>query len=313
MDSNKIDWQCNQNILIQGIHTPLAQYYLPRMVNYGTQIIGGVSAGRGGETIHEVPVFDLVTEAVRQCGEIHTSLIFVNAFEVLDAAFEAIAAGISQLIIISAGVPPLDMVRLFCKAKKDRVLILGPGSSGLVIPDKAWLGTGFVNHFQAGEIALLSRFSSLSQEAAILMNEAGLGQSCVVDVGNADLPGSTFAQWLQILDHDPNTKAIALLGRYGSQEEIELIPFIRDKMKTPVVTYLCGSHAPIHRSCPDASTIIANQLSYSLSDSYTPDEMHAAFKCEKLAFARSLKELPALLKKTLHSTKARRSTSKTPS
>lgn len=299
-----MDWQTNRNILVQGLHMPLAQYYVPRMVEYGTQIIGGVSPGQGGETCHELPVFDLVSEAVQTVGEIHTSLIFVHAFEVLDAALEAIAAGISQLIIVSAGVPPLDMVRLFCRAKQEQILILGPGSSGLIIPDKLWLGTGFVNHFQPGEVAILSRFSSLSQEAAIVLNQAKLGQSCIIDVGNADLPGSTFAQWLKRLDQDPNTKAIALLGRYGSQEEIDLIPFIRDKIKTPVVTYLCGSHAPIHRSCHDASTIIANQLSYCISDTYTPDELQAAFKREKLTFARTLKELPTLLKKHLGSPKS---------
>jgi succinyl-CoA synthetase alpha subunit len=172
-----------------------------------------------------------------------------------------------------------------------------------VIPGKLWLGTGFVEHFQPGAIALLSRFSSLSQEAALLLNREGLGQSCVIDVGNADLPGSTFAQWLTILDQDPNTQAIALLGRYGSQEEIELIPFIRDHIQTPVVTYLCGSHAPIHRSCHDAGTIIANQLSYCLSETYTPAEMSAAFKREKLLFGRSLTDLPELLKKAMGSRK----------
>lgn len=300
-----MDWQLNQNILIQGIHTPLAQYYVPRMVEYGTQIVGGVSAGRSGEETCGLPVFDLVSEAVRQVGEISTSLIFVDAFEVLDVAFEAIAAGISQLIIVTAGVPPLDMVRLFSMAKKSQVLILGPGSSGFVIPGKLWLGTGFVTHFQPGNIGILSRFSSLSQEAAILLNGQGLGQSCIIDMGNADLPGSNFAQWLGLLDANPETKAIALLGRYGSQEEIELIPYIRDKIKTPVVTYLCGSHAPIHRSCHDAGTIIANQLSYCLSETYTPTEMGAAFKREKLLFGRSLKDVPALLKKAMQPSRSR--------
>ncbi|WP_024544632.1 succinyl-CoA synthetase subunit alpha [Picosynechococcus sp. NKBG15041c] len=298
-------WQTNQNILIQGIHTSLAQYYCPRMAAYGTKIIGGVSAGGGGQTIGELPIFDLVMEATEKAGPITTSLIFVDPFEVLDASLEAIAAGIKQLIIVSAGVPPLDMVRLLYEAQREQVQILGPGSSGLVVPGQLWLGTGFVNHFQPGDVAILSRFSSLSQEVAIFLNQVGLGQSFVVDVGNSDLPGSNFAQWLQYLDQDPATKAIALLGRHGSQEEIDLIPLLRDKIKTPVVTYLCGSHAPIHRSCHDASTIIASQLSYCISDIYTPTEMHSAFKQEKLAFARTPKELPLLLKKALQPPKTR--------
>ncbi len=298
-------WETNEHILVQGIDTPLAQYYVPRMIAYGTQIVAGVSAGKGGGTINDIPVFDLVTTANSELGDITTSLIFVDRFEVLDAAFEAIMAGIKQLVIVSAGVPPLDMVRLFCKAKRQKVCILGPGSSGFVIPGKIWLGTGFINHFQAGDVALLSRFSSLSQEAAILLNKQGLGQSCVVDVGNADLPGSSFAQWLQILDADPKTKAIALLGRYSSQEEIELVPFIRDEITTPVVTYLCGNHAPLHQSCHDAGTIIANQLSYCLSETYSDAEMAQAFKREKLLFARTLRELPTLLKKAIAPPKTR--------
>ncbi|MEB3224528.1 MAG: succinyl-CoA synthetase subunit alpha [Synechococcus sp.] len=299
-------WHTNHNILIQGSENLLAQYYFPRMIAYGTQIVGGVSAGGGGQTLAGLPIFDLVTEAKEQFGDITTSLIFVEPFAVLDAAFEAIAAGIKQLIIISAGVPPLDMVRLLCEAQRQGVQILGPGSSGLVMPGKLWLGTSFVDQFQPGEVALLSRFSSLSQEVAILLNQAGLGQTYGVDIGNAELPGSNFTQWLQYLDQDPDTKAIALLGRYGSQEEIDLIPLIRDHIKTPVVTYLCGSHAPIHQSCHDASTIIANQLSYSISDTYTPAEMHSAFKQEKLAFARTPKEIPTLLKKALQPPRNRR-------
>jgi succinyl-CoA synthetase alpha subunit len=298
-------WQTNQNILIQGIHTPLAQYYCPRMLAYGTKIIGGVSAGGGGTTLGELPIFDLVQEAVAQVGTVTTSLIFVDPFEVLDAALAAIAAGIKQLIIISAGVPPLDMVRLLYEAQREGVEILGPGSSGLVVPGQLWLGTGFVNHFQPGEIAILSRFSSLSQEVALFLNQAGLGQSFVVDVGNSDLPGSSFAQWLQYLDQDANTKAIALLGQHGSQEEIQLISLLRDQITTPVVTYLCGSHAPIQRSCHDAGTIIANQRSYCSSDVYTPSEIQNTFKQEKLAFALTPKDLPILLKKALQPPRTR--------
>ncbi|AFY37622.1 Succinate--CoA ligase (ADP-forming) [[Leptolyngbya] sp. PCC 7376] len=301
-----INWETNKNILVQGIDTPLAQYYVPRMLAYGTQIVAGVSAGRGGKTIDNIPVFDLVTTANSELGKMTTSLIFVDTFEVLDAASEAIAAGIKQLVIVSEDVPPLDMVRLFRKAKKYDVRILGPGSSGFVLPGALWLGTGFVDHFMAGEVALLSRFHSLAQEAAIALNKAGFGQSCVIDVGNAELPGSTLTQWLNILDADPKTKAIALLGRYGSREEVQAIPFIREQLSTPVVTYLCGSHAPLDRSCHNAGTIIANQLSYCLSENYSETEMAALFKREKLSFARSLSDLPKLIQKAIASPKSHR-------
>ncbi len=310
-----MDWQTNKNILIQGIHMPLAQYYVPQMVDYGTAVIGGVSAGRGGETIDDLPVFDLVLEAVAAVGDISTSIIFVESFEVLDAALEAIAAGIARLIIVSAGVPPLDMVRLLRHAQSHNVSILGPGSNGLIIPDRFWLGTGFTGHFQAGEVGIVTRFSSLSREAALLVNQGGLGQSVVVDLGNADLSGSTFEQWLTHLDADPQTKVILLLGRYGSQEEINLIPFIAERIKTPVVTYLCGRHAPIHRSCYDAtSTIIANHLAYCFNETYTPQEMAKAFQNAKLLFAKSFQDIVPLLKKAIAPpTRSRRTTRRTKS
>ena len=301
-------WAVNEKILVQGINTPLAQYYVPRMLAYGTQIVAGVNADQVNTTPHDeqkLPIFDLVVTANQAVGEITTSLIFVDPFEVLDAALEAIATGIKQLVIISMGVPPLDMVRLFRKIKGTNVQILGPGSSGLIIPGKLWLGTGFADHFQPGEVALLGRFNSLMQEAAILLNGVGFGQSYVVDVGNADLPGSTLSQWLTILDEDSETKVIALLGRYGSQEEIQLIPFIRDQISKPVITYLCGHHTPLNRNCNDAGTIITNHLSYCLSETYNATEMAAAFKREKLPFARSLKDLPKLVKQAIAPPKRR--------
>ena len=291
---------------MQGIDTPLAQEYVARMMAYGTQIVAGVSAGYSDETSHDIPVFSLVATAKQEVGEdLTTSLIFVDAFDVLDAALEAIAAGIKQLVIISGGVPPLDMVKLFQKAEKQNVRILGPGSNGLVIPDQLWLGTGVTRHFQAGEIAILSRFGSLAQEAAIVLNAANLGQSCIIDVGNSQLLGSGFSDWVKILDADPKTKAIALLGRYCSREEVEMISFVQEQIKTQVITYLCGKHTPLYNRCQKADTIIANHLSYCLHGTYSEPEMVKAFRRKKLAFARSLEELPTLIKKAITPPKSR--------
>jgi succinyl-CoA synthetase alpha subunit len=131
-----IDLQLDSRILIQGLEDPLASAAIERMQVYGTNIVGIVSAGRGGQEFAKLPIFDLVEQAQVALGQIETSLIFVPAYEVLDAALEAIAAGIAQIIIITRGVPPLDMIRLLRQASISNTLILGSGSAGIIIPDR---------------------------------------------------------------------------------------------------------------------------------------------------------------------------------
>ena len=151
---------------MQGIDRPLGKYYAARLKAQGTCLVAGVASGHGGEIIAEIPVFDLVVEAVAEAREIKTSLILVPPNQVLDAALEAIAAAIPQLIIVTPGVPPLDLVELLKIASTTGTLILGPGSQGVIIPNYLWLGICEPNFYQSGTIGLSTRGDRLGDEVA---------------------------------------------------------------------------------------------------------------------------------------------------
>jgi succinyl-CoA synthetase alpha subunit len=185
-----IDLQLDSRILIQGVDNPLVLAAIGRMQIYGTQLVGIVSAGKGGQLLKGLPIFDLVEQAQETLGPIETSLIFVPAYEVLDAALEAIAAGIPQLIIITRGVPPLDTIRLLRQASITNTLILGSGSAGIIIPDRLLLGIYQPQLFSPGKVAIISRNQSLTAEIASELNQANLGQSIVIHIGSDPLVGS---------------------------------------------------------------------------------------------------------------------------
>jgi succinyl-CoA synthetase alpha subunit len=147
----------DSKLIIQGITEPIATQYAQRMRAAGTAILAGVSVGEGGNTLEDIPLYDLVETAIADWGEIDTSLIFVPSYQVLDAALEAMAAKIRQLIIISKNVPPLDMVRLLEQAQSTNTFVLGSGSHGLIIPEKLWIGIGEYPLYKAGKVGMISR------------------------------------------------------------------------------------------------------------------------------------------------------------
>jgi succinyl-CoA synthetase alpha subunit len=184
-----IDLQLNSSVLIQGLDNPLASAAIGRMQICGTNIVGIVSAGQGGQAFGNLPIFDLVEQAQATLEPIGISLIFAPAYEVLDAALEAIAAGIPQLIIVTRGVPPLDMIRLLRQARISNTLILGSGSAGIIIPDRLLLGIYQPQLFSPGKVAIVSRNQSLTAEIASELNHANLGQSIVIHIGSDPLVG----------------------------------------------------------------------------------------------------------------------------
>lgn len=294
-----MNWTAESKVLIQGITEPLALQYVSQMKAYGANIVAGVSAGQGSQQIDEIPVFDLVEEAISQVGEVETTLIFVNPYEVLDAGLEAIAAGIRQIIIISNGVPPLDMVSLLQKAQLTNTFVLGSGSQGLMIPDKLWLGICESQFFTPGKVGLISRIDSFSDEIILGLTQAEIGQSMVVSLGTDGIIGSTFEQWLQVLEEDENTEAIVLLGQSNSNAEIMAAEYIASAIEKPVIAYLVGLHSPVERNFGDAGTIIATQLSYSASSISLDKQILAAFKKAKVAIAKRPSEIADLVKKAL--------------
>lgn len=294
-----MQWTPDSKVLIQGISEPLGAYYAARMKAYGTNIVAGVSVGKGGEKVEEIPIFDLVEQAIAEVGEIEISLIFVEPFSVLDAVVEAIAAGIRQIIIVSSGVPPLDMVRLLRKAQATNTFILGSGSHGLIIPEKLWLGINEPQFYQPGKVGIISRIDSLCDEVAYTLTKANLGQSSAVSLGTDGIIGSSFEQWLQILEEDELTEAIVLLGQPDGSAEIAAADYIASAIEKPVIAYIAGVNAPVERRFGDAINIIATQLSQTSSTTSSERQAIVAFKQAKVTIAKRISEIPKLIQKAL--------------
>jgi succinyl-CoA synthetase alpha subunit len=284
-------------ILIQGVCEPLACYYATKMKLYGTNIVAGITVGQPATTLEAIPVFPLVEQAIATMGNIDLSLIFNHPYQVLDAALEAIACGIRQLIIVTGSIPPLDLVALFKKAEETKTKILGSGSSGLIIPEKFWIGTNNPQFYTPGSVGLISRTSILMDEIALTLTQAKIGQAIAVNLGADEILGTTFAQWLSELEQDSNTKAIVLIGQPAGHFETFAAEYIPENVKKPVIAYIPGENTPIDSSFKDAATIIATQLSSPVSATTSlKDKIEALVKAD-VKIAHSPAEIVALIQK----------------
>lgn len=286
-------------VLIQGIAEPLGSTYGPLMQDYGTQVVAAVSAGRGGQMFHGIPVFDLVESAVEQVGQIDITVIFTPPYTVLDAALEAIAANIRHIILITEGVPPLDMVTLLRKAEATETLVVGSHSPGIIVPGQVLLGTHPSNAYTPGTVGLISRSGTLTYEIALELTQAGLGQSIGVSIGGDAIVGSSFQQWLQILDEDDSTEVIVLVGEIGGDSEEAAARYIAEAIDKPVVAYIAGRTAPRGRRMGHAGAIIDAQILGLGADIGTADSKIAAFRRAKIPVADRPSQIPVLVQKAL--------------
>lgn len=289
-----MNWTKNSKIIIQGITENLGLYHTKKMKGYGVNIVAGISPGRKGQVFDEIPLFNLVEEAVSEFGEIQTSIIFLPPYQVLDGAWEAIAAGIKEIIIITAGVPPIDMLKLVKKAAETQTLIVGPGSGGIIIPDTILLGTIEPKFYQPGNVALLSRSETLNHEIALHLNEAGLGQGIAVSLGNQRIIGSSLLQWLKILTLVPNISVIVLSLSLEEAEELhsELVNYSKS-----VIVYVYGIYSSQENFFASATTIIANRLSSGTMVSSAFQDKQTSLANTKVAIAKNLEQLTLLVKK----------------
>lgn len=305
-----MNFKADSKVLIQGITEPLGKTHVSLMKAYGTKVVGSVSPGYGGQQIDDLPVFDMVEQALAEVGPVDSSVIFVSPYGVLDAALEAIAAGIKQIIIITEGVPPLDMVNLVRKAELKETLVVGPNTPGVIVPGKVLLGTHPQEFYTPGKIGLISRSGTLTYEIAHQLTKAGLGQSIGVGIGSDAIVGSSFAQWLQILDEDDETEAIVLVGEIGTGGEEAAAAYIEEAIDKPVVAYLAGTYAPKGKRLGHAGDLMAAQLSVGNPDKVRPigadpataHKKLAAFKAAKIPVAQRPSEIPNLVKKVLKTT-----------
>lgn len=294
-----MNFSADSKVIVQGMMGPLGSVYVPLMKAYGTPVLAGVATGYGGKRVKGVPVFDMVEQALDKVGMVDTSVIFVEPYLVVDAALEAIAAGIRQVVLITENVPPLDMVRLLRKAEATDTLVVGPNSPGIILPGQILLGTHPTEFYTPGHIGIISRSGTLTYEVALQLTQAAFGQSIAVGIGSDRIVGSSFQQWLQILEEDEKTEAIVLVGEIGGDSEEVAARYIAEAIDKPVVAYIAGRTAPKGQQMGHAGAIIAAQINDLGTEIGTADSKINAFASAGVPVADRPSQIPLLLKKVL--------------
>ncbi|NJK38619.1 MAG: CoA-binding protein [Oscillatoriales cyanobacterium RM1_1_9] len=290
----------DSTILIQGITASCSALYAGlKMKEYGTRVVACVHPGQDPQPVLNIPTFDLVKQAQRAVGTIDISIIFTHPYQALDAALEAIAAGIRQLIIITEGMPPLDMVKLIRVAEMTETLLLGPNSSGIIVPGKLLLGTHPPELYTPGNVGVIGRSSTLTYEVVMQLTQANQGQSICVTVGSDVVIGSSLLQWLQILDEDDTTDVIVLVGEVDGGDEIEAASYIAEAIDKPVVAYIAGQFATKTQMVSQVSNVMTSRIMTSMSSQKEYQTKIAQFKGAKIPIAQRPAQIPGLVKQAL--------------
>lgn len=248
----------NLKVICQGFTGKNGTYHSQLSINYGTNIVGGVTPQKGGKTHLGKPVFNTVKEAVKETNA-NTSINFVPAQNFKDSVLEAIDAGIKLIVCITEGVPISDMITIKKKIKEYSVSLIGPNSPGIVIPNKCRLGIMPCDIHKPGKIAIMSRSGTLTYEAINQTSEIGLGQSISIGIGGDPIVGSNFIDILQYLEKNDETKAILMIGEIGGNSEELTSDFIKTYVKKPVFAYISGINAPFGKKMGHAGAIINSQ------------------------------------------------------
>lgn len=243
-------------VVVQGATGKMGASHTKRMIDYGTNIVGGVTPGKGGETIHGVPVFDTVAEAVQATGAT-CSVIFVPPYLALDAGYEALDAGIQLLVLITEGIPPQDTAKLAQAVKAKGAKLIGPNCPGIITPGQSLIGILPGSIFKSGPVGMVSKSGTLTYEIALALTEAGLGQSTCVGVGGDPIKGLDYQEVLMLFEKDPATEVIVMIGEIGGSAEEEAAAFIKKNMKKPVIGYIAGQTAPPGKRMGHAGAIIS--------------------------------------------------------
>lgn len=246
-------------VVVQGITGNQGIFHTRLMLDYGTNIVAGVTPKKGGETVYKIPVFNSIEEAVENTN-CDTSIIFVPARFSYSAVEESLLSGIEMTCIITENIPVFDMIKLRELALKQKLHILGPNCPGMMIPDKIKLGImpGDMCHY--GNVAVISKSGTLSYEITKAIGNAGIGVSAYIGIGGDPVRGTTMVEAVEYYSNDPNTKLIVLIGEIGSDEEEKTAEFIKENVTTPIISYIAGKSAPEGKRMGHAGAIISGDF-----------------------------------------------------
>lgn len=279
-------------LVVQGITGRDGSFHTRQMMEYGTDVVAGVTPGKGGQTFEgKVPVFNTVHDAVRETGA-NTSVIYVPPAGAADAMLEAADAGIQLVVCITEGVPVLDMTEVYPFIKEKGVRLIGPNCPGIISPGKSKVGIIPGNICTPGPVGFVSRSGTLTYELVYQMTRAGLGQTTCVGIGGDPINGTNFIDCLDAFEKDPETTAVVMVGEIGGTDEQEAARFVKEKMTKPVVGFIAGQTAPPGRRMGHAGAIISGSAG-------TAAEKMQAFEENGLGVAKRPIDVVGLLKERM--------------
>jgi len=246
----------NTRVVVQGITGREGTFHTRQMLDYGTVVAAGVTPGKGGQKVDDIPVFNTVKEAIEKEG-VNTSCIFVPPPFAADTILEAASSGIEIIVCITEGIPTIDMVKVASYLRDKDTVLIGPNCPGIISPGKAKIGImpGFIH--EPGSIGVISRSGTLTYEVVSQLAKVGLGQSTCIGIGGDPIIGTTFIDLLKRFNNDPDTEAVALIGEIGGAAEEEAAEYIKNEFNKPVVAFIAGQTAPPGKRMGHAGAIIS--------------------------------------------------------
>jgi succinyl-CoA synthetase alpha subunit len=278
----------NTRVLVQGITGPMGRFQAEEMQRYGTDVVGGVSPGKGGSRVADVPVFDTVRRAVARTGA-RMSILFVSATRAKDAIYEAVDAGIETIVCVAEFMPVHDTIEIVRRLREANVRLVGPNCSGLITPGKAKVGFYCDEVCLPGDVGVMSKSGTLSYAVLLEMKRKGLGASTVVGVGGDEIKGTTFRDCAALFEADPSTRAMLMIGEIGGREEEDAAAWIKTQVRKPIVAFVSGRTIPPGRSIGHAGAMIVGSKG-------THQSKIDALKAAGVRIAETIEEIPTLLR-----------------
>ncbi len=278
-------------VICQGITGSVGEFHTKGCLEYGTKMVGGVTPGKGGQTVSGLPVFDTVEEAVEQTGA-DATMIFVPPPFAADAILEAISAKIPVICAITEGIPVLDMVRVYQASKEAGVVLVGPNCPGVITAEECKIGImpGYIH--QKGKVGIMSRSGTLTYEAVWQTSSLGLGQTTCVGLGGDPIVGTSFIDVLQMFQDDDETEAILMIGEIGGSAEEEAAAYVKENITKPVAGFIAGRTAPPGKRMGHAGAIISGGKGTAI-------EKMAAMEAANIEVAQSPGDLGTAMKRAI--------------